>query len=161
MVATSGDPLLRDDAVATLRDELIPAARIITPNIPEAEILLGRKISAPSEVPAAAVELSQNRTTSVLLKAGHLTGGILTDVFYNAETDETIELSSPRLATRNTHGTGCTLSSAIAAGLARGLDLNQAVRFGKDYITAAITAGAAYTIGHGHGPVHHFYQWWE
>lgn len=160
MVATSGDPLLQADAVATLRDVLIPRARVITPNIPEAELLLGRKIGSQAELPDAARELSR-LGASVMLKAGHLTDAELVDIFYNAETDEVVELRSPRLQTRNTHGTGCTLSSAFASFLAKGYPLNEAASLAKDYIAAAIAAGSAYDIGHGHGPVHHFHNFWE
>lgn len=157
MVATSGDPLLEEEAVAMLRDVLIPRSRVITPNIPEAEVLLGRKIRSQNELPEAAVELSQ-MGASVMLKAGHLSDAILTDIFYNAETGETIYLESKRIDTVNTHGTGCTLSSAIASFLAKGHSLNDAVRLGKDYISNAIESGAGYTIGKGHGPVNHFYK---
>lgn len=121
MVATSGDPLLQQEAVATLRDELIPRVRVITPNIPEAEILLGRKLPRQEELPDAARELSQGGRVSVFLKAGHLDDDELVDIFYNAESDEVIPLRSKRIRTVNTHGTGCTLSSAIAAFLARDL----------------------------------------
>lgn len=161
MVATSGDPLLEADAVATLRDELIPHARVITPNIPEAELLLGHAVSAQSELPDAARELSALcGGVSVFLKAGHLSDAELIDIFYNAETGRVTELKSRRLDTPNTHGTGCTLSSALAASLAKGMDLDSAARAAKEYIARAIEAGAAYSIGHGHGPVHHFHQWW-
>lgn len=162
MVATSGDALLQAEAVATLRDELIPAARIITPNIPEAELLLGHKIGGQDELPDAARELSRNGGgVSVFLKAGHLDNAELVDIFYNAETDGILPLRSRRLPTRNTHGTGCTLSSALAAYLAQGCTLNDAAAKAKEYIAAAIEAGAAYEIGHGHGPVHHFFRFWE
>ncbi len=162
MVATSGDALLQEEAVATLRDELIPTVRVITPNIPEAELLLGRKIDNQESLPEAARELSRNGGgVSVFLKAGHLTDEELVDIFYNAEKDEIVPLRSRRLATRNTHGTGCTLSSALAAFLARGFELNEAAAQAKAYIAAAIEAGAAYEIGHGHGPVHHFHRFWE
>lgn len=161
MVATSGDKLLQDEAISTLIGELIPSVRVITPNIPEAEILLGRKIHGQEELPDLAKELSEKTGTSVLLKAGHLTNDRLIDVFYNAETSETLLLESKRLNTCNTHGTGCTLSSAVAAHLAKGESLNDAVRHGKDYINNAIIAGAEYNIGHGHGPVHHFFNFWE
>ena len=161
MVATSGDPLLEADAVATLRDELIPHARVITPNIPEAELLLGHAVSAQSELPDAARELSALcGGVSVFLKAGHLSDAELIDIFFNAETGRVTELKSRRLDTPNTHGTGCTLSSALAASLAKGMDLDSAARAAKEYIARAIEAGAAYRIGHGHGPVHHFHQWW-
>ena len=161
MVATSGDKLLQDEAIDTLKNELIPAVRIITPNIPEAEILLGQKIKAQADLPRLVKNLSFGRKVSVLLKAGHLSDDTLTDVFYNAETDEIIELSSKRIQTQNTHGTGCTFSSAIAAFLAHGLELNDAVKKAKDYINMAIVKGADYQIGKGHGPVHHFFDFWQ
>lgn len=161
MVATSGDKLLQDEAIETLRNKLIPYVRIITPNIPEAEILIGQKITSQDDLPLIIKDLSFNRSVSVLLKAGHLTEDELVDVFYNAETDEIIELRSKRIQTRNTHGTGCTFSSAIAAFLAHGLSLNDAVRKAKEYMTKAITIGAEYEIGKGHGPVHHFFDFWE
>lgn len=160
MVATSGDPLLQSDAVSTLRDELIPACRVITPNIPEAEILLGHKIQHQDQLPDAAIELAKFGT-SVFLKAGHLTDNELVDIFYNADTREIIRLSSERIATINTHGTGCTLSSAIASYLALGNSLNDAARLAKKYINDAIISGAKYQIGHGHGPVHHFHSFWQ
>ena len=162
MVATSGDPLLEPDAVATLRDELMPHVRIITPNIPEAELLLGEKIESQESLPDTARRLSELcGGVSVLLKAGHLRDPELTDVFYNAESGRHIILRSRRCDTANTHGTGCTLSSAFAAFLAHGNDLDRAARLAKDYITAAIEAGAEYTIGHGNGPVHHFHAFWQ
>lgn len=160
MVATSGDPLLQREAIDTLRDELIPDVRIITPNIPEAEILLGCTIRAQDELPDAARRLSQGRRVSVFLKAGHLCDNPLTDVFYDADTDSVMQLESERVDTQNTHGTGCTLSSALAAFLAYGLPPMEAARRAKDYIDAAIRHGAAYSIGGGHGPVHHFHGWW-
>lgn len=162
MVATSGDPLLEPDAVDTLRRVLVPRARIITPNIPEAELLLGEKIGGQDELPDFARRLSDACSgVSVLLKAGHLVDEQLIDVFYNAETGRLLRLKSERLFTPNTHGTGCTLSSAVAASLAKGMEPDEAVTAAKDYIAAAIKAGAAYRIGHGHGPVHHFHSWWQ
>lgn len=161
MVATSGDTLLQKEAIQTLKDELVPFVRIITPNIPEAEILLNEKIDKQGDLPACARKLSFGRKVSVLLKAGHLSEDELTDIFYNAETDEIIELKSKRVYTKNTHGTGCTFSSAIAAFLAHGLDMNEAVKKAKEYIEKAIIAGANYEIGKGHGPVHHFFNFWE
>lgn len=161
MVATSGDALLQHEAVRTLKEELVPFASIITPNIPEAEILSGEKIASQKELPALARRLSCGGKVSVLLKAGHLTDDELVDVFYNAETDEVLELKSRRVATVNTHGTGCTFSSAVASFLAHGLEMNDAVRNAKEYMVNAIEAGAAYKIGKGHGPVHHFFGFWE
>lgn len=161
MVATSGDPLLEPDAVETLREVLMPRVRIITPNIPEAELLLGKRINSQDELPALACELSHRcGGVSVLLKAGHLHDDKLIDVFYNAESGETLRLESDRVTTVNTHGTGCTLSSAVAAGLAKGMTMASAVMSAKEYISAAIKAGAGYRTGHGHGPVHHFHNFW-
>ncbi|MBD5325817.1 MAG: bifunctional hydroxymethylpyrimidine kinase/phosphomethylpyrimidine kinase [Bacteroides sp.] len=161
MVATSGDPLLIPEAVDSLKTTLIPRVRVITPNIPEAEILLGETIDRQSRLPDAARRLSDKCAgVSVLLKAGHLTDNRLTDIFFNAETGDTIRLESERLNTVNTHGTGCTLSSALASHLAKGLSLTDAAIAAKNYVAAAIEAGAAYEIGHGHGPVHHFFNFW-
>jgi hydroxymethylpyrimidine/phosphomethylpyrimidine kinase len=161
MVATSGDKLLQDEAIETLKHELIPFARVITPNIPEAEVLLGRKINEQKDLPLVIREMSADRSVSVLLKGGHLKEALLTDVFYNAETDEVITLASERIHTKNTHGTGCTFSSAIAAFLAHNLPLDDAIRHAKEYMKASIAAGANYEIGKGHGPVHHFFKFWE
>jgi len=161
MVATSGDKLLQEEAIETLKSELIPFARVITPNIPEAEILLGSKIRNQDDLPFVIKDLSFGNKVSVLLKAGHLTENKLVDVFYNAETDEIIKLESKRVNTKNTHGTGCTFSSAIASFLAHGLPLNDAVRHAKDYMIKAIETGAGYEIGKGHGPIHHFFNFWE
>lgn len=161
MVATSGDVLLQKEAIETLKNEIIPISRIITPNIPEAEILLGRTISNQSELKTVIKDLSYDKTVSVLLKAGHLADKELIDILYNAETDEIVELPSLRIDTRNTHGTGCTLSSAIASFLAHGLPINDAVKSAKEYINQAITKGAEYEIGKGCGPVHHFFKYWE
>jgi len=161
MVATSGDKLLKNEAIATLRTELVPYTRLITPNIPEAEVLSSIRISRQDELPALLRYLAVICKTSVLLKAGHLKEELLIDLFYNAETDEIIELPSKRIQTQNTHGTGCTFSSAITAFLAHGQSLNDAVRNAKEYMISAIAAGAEYEIGKGHGPVHHFFGFWE
>ena len=113
-----------------------------------------------NQLPEYARELAKTYGTSVLLKAGHLTENELVDVFYNAETNETVFLKSPRQYTKNTHGTGCTLSSAFASFLAKGYSLNEAAVNAKEYLSQAIIAGAEYEIGRGHGPVCHFWQWW-
>ena len=161
MVATSGDPLLQPEAVATLKDELIPHARVITPNLPEASLLLGTTIYHQDQFADAAIALSaQCGGVSVMLKAGHLENEMLTDIFYNAESQTIKELSSPKVDTTNTHGTGCTLSSAIAAYLAKGATLDEAITGAKAYISEAIRCSADYTIGGGHGPVHHFHTLW-
>lgn len=163
MVATSGDALLEPDAVGTLSKELLPYCRVITPNLPEASMLLGKEIDHQDQLEDAARELSalNGAKVSVMLKAGHLVCDKLTDIFYNAETGNVLRLTSEKVETRNTHGTGCTLSSAIAAYLAKGASLDDAARLAKDYINAAIVAGARYQIGKGHGPVHHFHKYWE
>lgn len=170
MVSTSGHRLIEESAVKVLTGELIPMARVITPNIPEAEILIGRKIESQEELPAVARELSgkysksavpfarESRPVSVLMKAGHLSDDRLIDYFYNAEENHILELPSERIHTLNTHGTGCTLSSAFASYLAQGLSLDDAARAAVEYIHKAIVSGAAYTIGGGHGPVDHFWR---
>ena len=156
MVSTSGHRLLEEDAIDSLRTELIPLARVITPNIPEAEILLGgEKLDSQEALPEAARKLAYIYNVSVLLKAGHLTEDKLIDYFFDIEKGEMLELPSRRIATRNTHGTGCTMSSAFASLLAKGKTLPEAAQGAKDFITKAILAGAEYEIGHGHGPVNH------
>lgn len=215
MVSTSGHRLIEPEAVEALVSCLMPLARVITPNIPEAEILLGgKRISDQASLSEAAVELSRLTGASVLLKAGHLAPDpsaaesragcraeyeaecraeseclsgaesgakseaesrakseaesgakswaepgamVLTDYFYDAERGELIELPSQAVQTVNTHGTGCTMSSAFAAHLAKGCSLQEAARGAKAYIAGAIADGAAYEIGHGHGPVNHFF----
>ncbi len=158
MVATSGDPLLEKSAVETLKHDLIPVSRIITPNLPEAEILLGEKISADKMADAARRLSDACGGVSVFLKAGHLSERILVDYFYDAEDRELLSMSSERVFTRNTHGTGCTLSSALASFLALGMTLKEAAINAKKYISNAIESGAGYEIGHGHGPVNHFFS---
>ena len=163
MVATSGDRLIDEDAVAVLSRELAPFARVLTPNIPEAEILAGVKVNSQDDLPLVGRSLSEkistgSRKVSVLMKAGHLDDDELVDYFYNAEEDHVVELRSQRVRSRNTHGTGCTLSSAFASYLAQGYGLDEAARYAKDYIARAISEGAAYEIGNGHGPVKHFWM---
>ena len=189
MVATSGHRLIEESAIRVLASVLLPLARVITPNIPEAEILVGHHIKYQSELPDVAVELSRKASSggvagsgspviagssspviagstgnlpsgrvSVLMKAGHLTDDRLVDIFYNAEEDRIVELPSTRVNTQNTHGTGCTLSSALASYLAQGLGLDDAARAATNSIHNAIVSGAGYSIGHGHGPVDHFFR---
>ena len=161
MVSTSGHKLMEDSAIETLKEELIPLARIITPNIPEAEILTGRKISRQEELPQVAQELAEKHNVSVMLKAGHLTEDELTDILYDNEQKQVTRLTGKRLYTKNTHGTGCTLSSAIASMLAQGYDISEAVSRAKEYLSNALAKGAQYEIGHGHGPVCHFWKLWN
>lgn len=155
MVSTSGHRLIEEDAVEVIKTRLMPLARVITPNVPEAEILAGCKIAGEDEFEAIARRLSDNGNVSVLMKAGHLSGDSLVDYFYNAEDDTITRLQSKRVQTKNTHGTGCTLSSAIAASLAKGKNLTDAAISAKRYIEQAIISGAEYEIGKGHGPVNH------
>lgn len=158
MVATSGDGLMMAEAIDALKTELCPVATLITPNIPEAEKLLaGRKIESVDDMKAAAADLT-DLGCSVLLKGGHLKGDIMIDVLCNNDTLQRLELPSDKVKTENTHGTGCTLSSAIAAELAKGKRLTPAVVAAKEYISEAIKAGAEYAIGKGHGPVCHFFS---
>lgn len=162
MVSTSGHRLIEEEAIASLVSDLLPRARVITPNIPEAEILLGgEKLSVQKELPDAAKRLADKSGASVLLKAGHLTEEKLVDIFYDVEDGKIYELPSARIHTKNTHGTGCTLSSAFASMLAKGLPLPEAAAAAKNYINDAIIAGAEYEIGHGFGPVKHFWALWK
>lgn len=158
MVSTSGHRLIEENAIDVIKECLLPLTRVLTPNIPEAEILVGRKIIGECDFFEVAKELSTYYGVSVLLKAGHLSGNTLTDYFYNVESDSLTLLPSMRVDTKNTHGTGCTLSSAFAAALAKGNDLTYAAKLAKKYIEQAIIAGAEYEIGHGHGPVNHFFE---
>ena len=158
MVSTSGHRLIEESAVEVIKKELLPLARVVTPNVPEAEILIGRAISGECDFETVSRELADTYGVSVLLKSGHLTGDVLTDYFYNAEDSTLTLLPSKRVETKNTHGTGCTLSSAFAAALARGESLTEAARSAKAYIEQAIIAGAEYEIGGGHGPVNQFFR---
>ena len=159
MVATSGDRLLAAEAVDALRTKLIPLASLITPNLPEAADLLGEAV-ATSE---AAVEDQGRRllllgARAVLIKGGHGQGPESTD--YLIDGNGVVTLAAPRVATRNTHGTGCSLSSAIAAELAKGEPLEAAVRNAKAWVSAAIAAADRLGVGHGHGPIHHFHKFY-
>jgi hydroxymethylpyrimidine/phosphomethylpyrimidine kinase len=152
MVAKSGDPLVSEPARQTLRDELLPLARVITPNRFEAEVLTGRGIRTLDDMMAAAAQLKKIGCEWVVVKGGH--AGSVTeaiDVAYDGEDHHA--LRAPLLDTRNTHGTGCTFSAAIAAGLARGYEPLEAIRRAKEYTAAAIENGPG--IGHGHGPTNH------
>jgi hydroxymethylpyrimidine/phosphomethylpyrimidine kinase len=156
MVATSGDRLLASDAVEGLRTRLIPLASLITPNLPEAAALLGEEIATNQ----AAIESQGKRLLSmgcaaVLIKGGHGQGSESIDYLFRS--GGTIALAAPRIVTKNTHGTGCSLSSAIAAGLAKGEDLETAVRHAKTWISAAIAMADRLGVGHGNGPIHHFH----
>jgi len=161
MVAQSGDKLLQDEAITALKNHLIPLATVLTPNLPEAAVLLGREVNGPDDMQAAARSLTAFGSRSVLLKGGHAQGDDSTDVLFIADEDRCVVLQDRRVRTANTHGTGCTLSSAIAAYLAKGETIAPAVRNAKKYIGEAIRAGAPYRLGRGSGPVHHFYSFWS
>lgn len=165
MVAKSGDKLLRDDAVEGLVHELFPLADVVTPNLYEAEVLLGQAVATLEQMEEAGRRLLDMGPRAVVVKGGHgqsksessdclvtraKGGEVLTDWF-----------KARRIETRNTHGTGCTFSSAIASYLARGESVRESVARAKVYVSRAIEAGSVYRVGNGHGPVHHFHQWWN
>ncbi len=156
MVAKSGDRLLREEAIATICDDLIPLARVVTPNIPEAEDLTGRSIESDDDVRRAAEAILSMGAKSVVIKGGHRDGPP-TDILYDGK--EFMEFTAERIPSTSTHGTGCTFASAVAAGLAHGLETPAAVKRAKEYVTAAISA--AYPVGQGHGPLHHFHAFWR
>ena len=168
MVAKSGDHLLARDAVAMLREALLPQCFMITPNLPEAGVLLeSRAPDTVREMYRAAERLRDQLPTSserwVLLKGGHLPGNAVTDLLFDG--DRMIEMSAPRIETRNTHGTGCTLSSAIAALLPQRQSMiapaEAAVRDAREYLLRALVAARSLSVGEGHGPVHHFHSLWR
>ena len=163
MVAKSGDLLLEQKAVGALREQLLPLATIITPNLPEAGVLLEmRAVETVREMRRVAERLRNLMTHSghrwVLLKGGHLPGNDTIDILHDG--DQMIELPGHRIQTRNTHGTGCTLSAALAALLPQTDSVIDATRAAKDYLVAAIASADMLKVGHGHGPVHHFHKLW-
>ncbi|AUD01907.1 bifunctional hydroxymethylpyrimidine kinase/phosphomethylpyrimidine kinase [Spirosoma pollinicola] len=160
MVAKSGDKLLLDEAVDALKTHLLPIASMITPNLPEASVLLGRPVETLADMQQAAIDLAMLCPGAILMKGGHLTTDESTDLLYISAREQH-SFPTVRIQTGNSHGTGCTLSSAIAAGLARGLSVVDAVTEAKDYLTQALRTGAVYKLGHGHGPVHHFFNVWQ
>ena len=162
MVAQSGDKLLQDDAIEAIKEHLMPLAEVVTPNLPEATVLLGRELQGLEEMQKAARDLARHGSKSILIKGGHSDDDDRsTDLFYLTREDRFVMLEGDRIETRNNHGTGCTLSSAIASYLAKGFTTEDAVRKAKIYITEAIRSGAAYELGGGHGPVNHFFEFWN
>jgi len=154
MVATSGDRLIAEETVQVMVRELFPRAAVVTPNLDEAALLVGHPIAGPEALDAAADELLALGAPAVLLKGGHLPGDDVVDLL--AASDGTRQrFSAPRIASRNLHGTGCTLSSAIACGLALGLALPDAVAQAREYVRGAMQAGAEVRTGGGHGPLNH------
>ena len=159
MVATSGDRLLEPDAVRALRMKLIPRASLITPNLPEAAALLDEPLAeSPALIESQGKRLLELGCPAVLIKGGHGLGAESVD--YLVRDSGVVGLRAPRIATRNTHGTGCSLSSAIAAGLAKGEEMETALRNAKAWISAAIAAADDLGVGLGHGPIHHFHRFY-
>jgi hydroxymethylpyrimidine/phosphomethylpyrimidine kinase len=163
MIAKSGDALLETAAVGALRETLVPCATVLTPNLPEAGVLLGERGPENLKEMRRAAERLRNLMTHsgsrwVVLKGGHLPGSEAIDVVTDG--DRMIELEGKRIDTKNTHGTGCTLSAAIAALLPVTPDAPTAIRRAKDYLAAALAASGDLDVGKGHGPVHHFHALW-
>ncbi|WP_102028150.1 bifunctional hydroxymethylpyrimidine kinase/phosphomethylpyrimidine kinase [Salirhabdus sp. Marseille-P4669] len=152
MVAKGGATLLQEEAINALKEKLIPLATVVTPNIPEAEMIVGFPIHSLDDRKEAAMSIVKLGARSVLMKGGHLEGDRVVDLYYDGSTLE--EFVSPRIHTKHTHGTGCTLSAAITAELAKGKSVKDAVQIGKDFIHAAIEKELG--IGHGHGPTNHW-----
>jgi hydroxymethylpyrimidine/phosphomethylpyrimidine kinase len=154
MVSKSGGRLLEDDGVQALSTELLPRALVVTPNIPEAEVLSGRIIRSLDDAREAARRIHGMGSSAVIIKGGHATGDEVVDLLFDGHAFT--EFRTPRINTRNTHGTGCTFASAVAANLALGHDLADAVGRAQQYVAGAIRHGLA--IGRGHGPLDHFWQ---
>jgi hydroxymethylpyrimidine/phosphomethylpyrimidine kinase len=157
MVAKSGVALLDLDTIERLKKRLVGAVSLITPNISEAEYLLGSVITSLFDMEVAAMRIAKQFNSNVLVKGGHLNGQQSSDVLYNLQTNKCHWFHAERIFTKNTHGTGCSLSSAIASYLAQDFSLYEAIDKGKQYLTHAIRSGAHYSIGHGYGPIDHFY----
>jgi hydroxymethylpyrimidine/phosphomethylpyrimidine kinase len=158
MVSTGGDRLIRDEALEAMKTELFPLATVVTPNLPEAEFLVGREIAGKQDLAEAAQEIFELGSRAVIIKGGHLEDpGHSTDYLYDGK--DLTSLVGPRLDSRNTHGSGCTFASAITAYLARGLDLKDAARRAKGFVTEAIRHSLS--LGHGPGPLGHFWKYWE
>jgi hydroxymethylpyrimidine/phosphomethylpyrimidine kinase len=157
MIAKNGSPLLKLEHIELLKDVLFPYVHLITPNIPEAEALLDVSITTREAMHSAAVQLGDQFGCQVLIKGGHLKEDTAPDVLFDPEQGKTQWFEASRIHTRNTHGTGCSLSSAIAAFLAKGFTMHEAIQKAKKYISLALQAGSQQTIGHGAGPIDHFY----
>lgn len=159
MVATSGDPLLSSGAIQSLRDELLPLVDLVTPNVAEAAQLLGEHEARNEEEMLDQLDRLEQFCPGVLIKGGHLDGNQSVD-FLRID-GATTRLEAPRIATQNTHGTGCTLSAAIATLRPQRSDWISAVSDSKEYLTKALRQSHALHVGHGHGPVHHFHAMWD
>lgn len=164
MLAKSGNTLLEVEAIETLREQLFPLADVVTPNIPEAEALLGRKLEAETDLRKAAKSILEMGPKIVVLKGGHRPRSMansapteVEDLFYDGR--ELVPIRGPFIDTPHTHGTGCTFASAIAAGLAKKMDPYTAVLQAREYLTGALLS--AFSVGNGKSPVHHFHHWWS
>lgn len=158
MVSTSGHRLIAEEAVEVVKAELFPLCSLITPNLREAEALVEKPFDTPDDMKTQISLLRQWGNYAVLLKGGHLKGGEMTDLLLMPDADEPLAFQSPKVDTPNTHGTGCTLSSAIASLVAQGHSLPEAIRQAKHYVTEAIRQGANVRVGYGHGPLNHFFS---
>ena len=164
MIATSGDRLISKEAAEAILNRLLPLARVVTPNLPEAEFMTGIRLlpeNPKDSFREMAARLFDKGADGVLLKAGHLEGAEVCDLLFDGRPEKQYDYPYRKTLTPNTHGTGCTLSSAIASFLALGFALPEAVGKAEEYIHDAIRAGADYKIGHGHGGVHHFFKYWD
>jgi hydroxymethylpyrimidine/phosphomethylpyrimidine kinase len=158
MVAKGGARLLREDAVRALKERLLPLALVVTPNLPEAEVLAGRELRTWDDIRDAARAIHAMGARNVVMKGGHFgQGDTVTDLLFDGRDFK--ELSVGRVHTTSTHGTGCTMAAAMAAALAKGETVEFAFQSAKAYVTKALQE--AFPLGHGHGPVHHFYRWWR
>ena len=158
MVATSGDKLVIDNTIDTIITKLIPLAKVITPNIPEAELLLNKKINSMEEMEFAAIELLKLGSNSVLLKGGHLQESKIIDVFVSKELDAPIIFHKNKIKTINTHGTGCTMSAAIATLLTQKYDWHTTINLVEEYMNKVIMGSSSLSIGKGNGPLNHFIE---
>jgi hydroxymethylpyrimidine/phosphomethylpyrimidine kinase len=156
LTASDGSDLLADGGLDVLRDKLLPLALIVTPNVDEAGALVGRRLDGPEDIRQAAQEIVDMGARNVVIKGGDATGPAI-DLFYDG--GQYHEFGAARVDTINTHGTGCTFAAAIAASLAKGSAPRQAVAMAKAYVTKAMQM--SYPLGHGHGPVHHFFRYWQ
>jgi len=160
MAAQSGEALTSEEAIDAMKKHLLPLVTVLTPNLPEAAFLLNREVNNLEDMQQAVHDLAAFGNGSVLLKGGHLKGNDTTDVLYIGPEDRSVLLEGERIRTRNNHGTGCTLSSAVASFLAIGFSLEEASKSAKKYTNETLRAGAEYEIGQGSGPLHHFFKYW-
>lgn len=161
MIATSGDFLINQKAISALIEDLIPICEIITPNVYEANVLAGLKITTLEDMKIAAQKITDLGVKNVLVKGGDLKSEYAIDVFYSSDTNKFEYLKKIMIKTNNTHGTGCSLSSAIAAFRAKGYSIVDSIYLAKEFIHKAIQTGQEYQLGKGKGPIHHFWNHWS